>query len=303
MSPTSLRRLDAAVPASLYHLISRETLSCAFARRELDEVAATFPQLILSHKGNTLTAIRHGNTASLAYAFSSRSDFADYFAPMFEKLLPKIRKAYAPDTIRFRLTDGPSRPVVEPHMRRLSFEPTRTWFQFSLENDAKSPKLAPPRNVVIRGGGIDDIDALVRLDHDCFPSSPTPRSAIIESLESGEEVLLATVGGEPVGCAIYRAGDEPVAYLHTLAVDEGHRGKAIGAALAMRVAKIAFSKGAGQLDLRTEDDNTSAIRLYTKLGFRHSGSGRDYERPADQKVIDEMRRQAQGTFIKFGGWR
>jgi mycothiol synthase len=84
---------------------------------------------------------------------------------------------------------------------------------------------------------------------------------------------------------------------------EAARGKGIGATLTLRTAKTLFAEGAHRLDLRTDDDNANAIRLYTWLGFKHAGAGRDYERPADPKVIEQMRRESEGTFIKFGNWR
>lgn len=303
MPVQQLRRLDAATAQSLYQRLARETLNCTYSRRELDELERGHPELILVHKDNVMSALAHGNTATLVYGFTSRSDFADYFAPMFERLLPKVRKAFKPDTVRFRLTNGPARPLVEPVLRRLAFEPTRSWFQFSLGGATKLPKLPTTRGVTYRDGGITDLDALVRLDRDAFPKSPTPRSALKEELASGERVLLAVAKSEPIGCAIYRHDDDGFGYLHTLAVDESHREQGIGASLTLRVAKTIFAEGADQLDLRTEDDNSAAIRLYTSLGFKHTTSGRDYERPADPKVIEQMRRQSEGTFIKFGGWR
>jgi ribosomal protein S18 acetylase RimI-like enzyme len=303
MPVQQLRRLDHAVAQSLYSRLAREALNCTYSRRDLSLLERENPGLILEHEGNVLSALRHGNTATLVYGFTTKSDFADYFGPMFERLLPKVRKAYRPDTIRFRLTHGPARPVVEPVLRRLSFEPTRSWFEFSLDSAAKLPKLPTTSGITYREGGIADLDALTRLDREAFPESPTPSSSIKQALDSGERVLLALAKGEAVGCAIYRHDDDGYGYLHTLAVDEARRRKRIGTALTLRVAKAIFAEGADQLDLRTEDDNSGAIRLYTTLGFKHTTSGRDYERPADPKVIERMRRQSEGTFIKFGGWR
>ncbi len=303
MPVQQLRRLDTAAAQSLYHRLAREALNCTYSRQDLHALEREHPGLILQHKDNVISALAHGNTATLVYGFTSRSDFADYFAPMFEKLLPKVRKAYKPDTVRFRLTNGPARPVVEPVLRRLAFEPTRSFFEFSLDGATKLPKLPVTRGVTYRDSGVADLDALTRLDNAAFPKSPTPRSGLKEELESGERVLLAVAKNEPVGCAIYRHDDDGYGYLHTLAVDEAHRSQGIGAALTLRVAKTIFAEGADQLDLRTEDDNSGAIRLYTSLGFKHTTSGRDYERPADPKVIERMRRESEGTFIKFGGWR
>jgi ribosomal protein S18 acetylase RimI-like enzyme len=116
-------------------------------------------------------------------------------------------------------------------------------------------------------------------------------------------VLLASRKGTAVGFALFDHDTRGTGYLRTLAVLESARGNGIGATLTLRAAKALFADGADRMDLRTDDNNTKAIRLYTWLGFKHAGAGRDYERPADQRVIDAMRQESEGTFIKFGNWR
>jgi ribosomal protein S18 acetylase RimI-like enzyme len=88
-----------------------------------------------------------------------------------------------------------------------------------------------------------------------------------------------------------------------LAVGERWRGRAIGASLTLRVAKALFAEGAPRLDLKTDEDNATAIRLYRSLGFRQEGAGRDYDRPTDPRLIAAMRKASEGTLIRFGGWR
>jgi GNAT superfamily N-acetyltransferase len=85
------------------------------------------------------------------------------------------------------------------------------------------------------------------------------------------EVLLAYVGNEPVGFAVYfrnfstflgRSG----IYLEDLFVETAHRGTGIGCALLARVAKIAQERGCGRLNWAVLNWNQPAIDFYRKLG-------------------------------------
>ena len=58
-----------------------------------------------------------------------------------------------------------------------------------------------------------------------------------------------------------------------------------------------------QLEGKTDDDNSDAIRLYVRLGFKQEAAGRDYSRLTDSKAIERMRKQGEGIVIRFGGWR
>ncbi len=302
MPVQKLRRLGAPIALSLYDRMSMEALSCPYSAWELEALTTEHPNLIIERDGNVLGALSHGDAIVLAYAFENNRVFSDHFDEMFAKLLPRARKAYRADTVRFRLTNGPSRPMVEPVLRRLSFTPSRTWLQFSLEKGKKAPASSVPRGVTFRVGGLDDLGDALSIDRESFPNSPISREGMREELGQ-QSLLLAQRNGESVGLALYDHADADTAYLRTLAVREASRGQGVGAALTLRVAKAVFGDGATRLDLRTEDDNASAIRLYNWLGFKHVGSGRDYERPADPKVIERMRQQSEGTFIKFGNWR
>ncbi len=85
------------------------------------------------------------------------------------------------------------------------------------------------------------------------------------------EVLLAYVGDEPVGFAVYfqnfstflaRAG----IYLEDLFVEPAYRGRGIGVAILAQVAKIATERGCGRLNWAVLDWNQSAIDFYRKIG-------------------------------------
>ncbi|MBI5288919.1 MAG: GNAT family N-acetyltransferase, partial [Chloroflexi bacterium] len=190
-----------------------------------------------------------------------------------------------------------------PVLKRLSFTPRKAWFQFSLAKGTPSPKMLPARTITYRHGGVTDLDDLLAIDREAFPDTPITRDGMLKLIEDNGRVLIAHQKGAPVGFALYDHDDQGTGYLRTLTVRESARGQGIGANLTLRLAKTVFGEGATRLDLRTDDDNGTAIRLYNWLGFKHVASGRDYERPADPKVIERLRKEGEGTFIKFGGWR
>jgi GNAT superfamily N-acetyltransferase len=85
------------------------------------------------------------------------------------------------------------------------------------------------------------------------------------------EVLLAYVDSEPVGFALYfrnfstflgRAG----IYLEDLFVDPEQRGKGIGKALLVRLAKIAAERGYGCVEWAVLNWNEPSIEFYRRLG-------------------------------------
>jgi GNAT superfamily N-acetyltransferase len=85
------------------------------------------------------------------------------------------------------------------------------------------------------------------------------------------EVLLASWNGAPVGFALYLRNfstflGQPGIYLEDLFVEPAHRGKGIGKALLIRLAKIAVERGYGRLEWAVLDWNTPSIEFYRSLG-------------------------------------
>jgi ribosomal-protein-alanine N-acetyltransferase len=300
MTLRQLRRLEAPTGSSLYARLSCEALSYAWSPGEVDAIP---PELILERSGSVLAAFGGADQARLAYSFGSDGEFIESFPPMFELLLPRLRKTLGAETVRFRLALGSSRMAVEPVLKKLSFTPRKPWLAFSLEKRAAPAKGAAPKGVSFRQGDAGDIDAIVRIDREAFPDTPMPEAAYRHHLTSGDLLMLATVGGEVAGFALYSHKGTDEGYLSSLAVAEAHRGRGIGPGLTLRVAKWAFAQGADHLALRTEEDNGTAIAVYRALGFKHVGSGNDYERPTDPRVIAALKKAGEGTLIRFGGWR
>ena len=85
------------------------------------------------------------------------------------------------------------------------------------------------------------------------------------------EVVLAYLAGEPVGFALFFHNfstflGRPGIYLEDLFVDPPNRGKGIGKALLVHLAKIAKERGCGRLDWSVLDWNAPSIEFYKSLG-------------------------------------
>ena len=302
MALRQLRRLAPPARVSLYDEMAAHALHALYFRRDIERVEREHPELIVRDGANVLLAQPAG-AAKLAYSYESDRAFTDLFPSMLDVLLPRARRALRADSVRFRLSHSPSRPLVEPVLKRLLFQPTRDWMEFELAR-ASAPKPPALSGVRFRDASADDAEAVARIDRAAFPDTPMPIPAYRALIESGEEqALLALRRGEVVGFCSYARHDPGAGYIHTLAVAEAARREGIGEALTARVLKRLFAAGAGRVTLTTDDDNTPAIRLYLKLGFRQTRAGRDYERPADPKAVERLAKQSQGTLIKFGGWR
>jgi GNAT superfamily N-acetyltransferase len=85
------------------------------------------------------------------------------------------------------------------------------------------------------------------------------------------EVLLAYWDEQPVGFALYFRNfstffGQPGIYLEDLFIEPEHRGKGLGKALLVRLAKIARERGYGRVEWAVLDWNTPSIEFYRRLG-------------------------------------
>jgi len=87
------------------------------------------------------------------------------------------------------------------------------------------------------------------------------------------EVVLGYFSGEPVGFAVFFHNfstfvGRPGLYLEDLFVDPAHRGKGIGKALLVHLAKLAVERGCGRFEWAVLDWNTPSIDFYRSLGAK-----------------------------------
>jgi ribosomal-protein-alanine N-acetyltransferase len=301
MPVRELRRIGPAAIDSLFDRMKAQTLHQTTHRPYVDALEREHPELIIEDGPNVLAAEWHGG-AKLIYGFEHERAFVERFPRMFEKLLPRIRRELRAESVRFRLTYAPARPLLEPLLKQLWFRPTRDWMEFTL---TRTTKLTAPalRGVRFRDATLDDMTELVRIDRESFPDTPIPADAMLVRLRDEESAIVAMAGKLVAGFCMFYEPEPGAGWISVLAVGEAHRGRGIGAALTVRAAKRLFAAGAREVGLTTDDDNGDAIRLYVRLGFRQTHAGRDYSRPTNPRVIADLKRAGEGTFIRFGGWR
>ncbi|HEX9668313.1 MAG TPA: GNAT family N-acetyltransferase [Thermoanaerobaculia bacterium] len=87
------------------------------------------------------------------------------------------------------------------------------------------------------------------------------------------EVVLAYDGDEPVGFALFFPNystflAQPGIYLEDLYVRPEARGRGVGRALLVHLARLAVERGCGRLEWAVLDWNESAIRFYKGIGAR-----------------------------------
>lgn len=105
------------------------------------------------------------------------------------------------------------------------------------------------------------------------------------SLDRGD-MYVAEIGGKVVATGIinqeqvdvyadcdwkYKAPDDKVAVLHTLAVDPGVKGRGVGPGFVGYYERLAKEWGCEVLRIDTNETNTAARAMYKKLGYIESG--------------------------------
>lgn len=109
-----------------------------------------------------------------------------------------------------------------------------------------------------------------KLAHQCIATEENLRKTLFGPRPFAE-VLMARLNQTPVGFALFFYNYStflaaPGIYLEDLFVLPEHRGKGIGKALILGVAKTAHQRGCGRLDWSVLDWNESAIGFYRGLG-------------------------------------
>jgi ribosomal-protein-alanine N-acetyltransferase len=143
---------------------------------------------------------------------------------------------------------------------------------------------------VIRAATLDDLDVLVELDRACFGRAWTRAQWQAELEPRGAArslVLLASAGARPIAhaCAPMLADR---CELRRIGVVSESRGRGVGRDLIGRVIDHAQQAGCTRIELEVAADNSAAIALYRRMGFRTVGVRPRYYRdpPADAVLMD-----------------
>jgi ribosomal-protein-alanine N-acetyltransferase len=141
-------------------------------------------------------------------------------------------------------------------------------------------RLPPPgrSGLVIREARSTDIDALTRLEAECFASDRLSRRSLASLAKSSSAcVLVANDADGTVGYAVVlmRRGGRR-ARLYSIAVTSMAAGRGIGSGLLSAAEDIARRRGATRLHLEVRADNVKAVALYERAGYRPAGRRLDY---------------------------
>jgi GNAT superfamily N-acetyltransferase len=129
---------------------------------------------------------------------------------------------------------------------------------------------------VAEGADTADLAQLVRMNA-LFNGASDSAEIIASRLADPQRVetaLLAEIEGQIAGFAALRLAPcifyaEPYAELTELYVDESHRRLGVGKALVAHAERLAREAGARQMLILTDFYNSTALSLYSSLGYVH----------------------------------
>jgi [ribosomal protein S18]-alanine N-acetyltransferase len=130
----------------------------------------------------------------------------------------------------------------------------------------------------IRPAGLEDLDAIARLEQDSFPEDQVSRRSFRYFMKKPwSPVIAAFIEGKLAGYALaaVRRNGRSVR-IYSIAVDPRFGRRGVGWALLQACERFALAQGKPALTLEVRYDNAAAIALYEKFGFRQFGEHDDY---------------------------
>lgn len=139
-----------------------------------------------------------------------------------------------------------------------------------------SPAISSTR---VRRAAASDLDDLVALEQRSFSSDRLSRAQYRRHLDSDSAVVFVATGShrQLLGSAVlFFRKHSSVARLYSLATQQEARGHGVGAALLAAGVDASRQRGCHALRLEVRTDNSAAIGLYERAGFRHIGCYESY---------------------------
>lgn len=122
----------------------------------------------------------------------------------------------------------------------------------------------------IRTARVSDLDALMALEEQGFTSDRFTSTQVRGLITKAQgAALVIEAGGRIAGSAfvLWRKGSS-VARLYSIAMDPAFRGRGLGRQLMEAAEEAAAAQACTAMSLEVRTDNTAAIALYRKLGYR-----------------------------------
>ena len=129
-------------------------------------------------------------------------------------------------------------------------------------------------SLAFRHATSDDLDALVKLENRCFAEDRISRRSFRRFLDMPRDrLIIALAGDELVGyCLVLMSAATRLARIYSIAVSPAERGRNIGEQLVREAEAAAVDAGRIVMRLEVREDNSPAIRLYQRLGYRQFGT-------------------------------
>lgn len=134
--------------------------------------------------------------------------------------------------------------------------------------------------VVTRDTSINDLEALYRIELECFGRDAFTRSLLAYLLASPDSVgLVAEVDGGTIGFvigSIRRHRNRRIGHVLSLDVSAGYRRRGIGFKLLSELERVFVEGGVQVCYLEVRANNVAALGLYRKHGFVVVETLKDY---------------------------
>ncbi|PKQ29691.1 MAG: hypothetical protein CVT60_04095 [Actinobacteria bacterium HGW-Actinobacteria-10] len=126
---------------------------------------------------------------------------------------------------------------------------------------------ALPSDTVVRTARPDDLDAIIRVDAECFEPFWAYGPERLAELLATDIAQVAALKGVVIGYTLSTV-DRGSGTLGRIAIAPGHRGSGIGHALLLGSARVLAAAGAHSVSLCTQQANVAAHALYAGAGMR-----------------------------------
>ncbi|GAA3397500.1 GNAT family N-acetyltransferase [Cryptosporangium minutisporangium] len=160
--------------------------------------------------------------------------------------------------------------------------------------DQSVPSLPPlPPEYVIRRCDRDDLPSVGRVDSAAFSGHDLyPQFFFVQALDIfAGGFLVAERAREVVGYIIAVVGQdvEPRGWILSLGVHPDHQRRGIGSNLTAEAEAFLAGKGLEQPVLTVDPANTTALRLYEKLGYEQVGKLRNHFGEGEDRLLMKLR--------------
>ena len=123
-----------------------------------------------------------------------------------------------------------------------------------------------------------DLDALVALERRAFTTDHLSPRQYRHHLHSPTAIVLAAADGSGLlgKAVVFLRVQSDIARLYSIAVADAARGRGLGEALLEAAERAARARGCRRMRLEVRQDNSAAIRLYERLGYRRFAARQGY---------------------------